>query len=85
MLSEPRRLIFAFAMRTASALVDCFLEALFGLLFVSDVIGRDCINVIEPCSTGCTLMGPVNGGFGRGMANNALRANWFNPGKTTGF
>ncbi len=80
MLSEPRRLIFAFATRTASARVDCFLEACFGSLF-SGVIGRDCINVIEPCSTSCTLMGPVNGGFGRGMADNASRANWFNPGK----
>ena len=82
LLSEPRRLILAFAMRTASALVDCFREAFFGFWLVSDVIGRDGINVIESCSTGCTLMGPVNGGFGRGMADNALRANWFNPGPT---
>ncbi|WP_305711951.1 hypothetical protein [Bradyrhizobium sp.] len=79
MLSEPRRLIFAFAIRTASARMDCFFETFFGFLFVSADIGCDCINVIEPCSKGCTLMGPVNGGFGRGMLDNAVRANWFNP------
>ena len=79
LLSEPRRLIFALAIRTASARVDCFFETFFGFLPVTTTIGCDCINVIEPCTTGCTLMGPVNGGFGRGMPDNAWRANWFNP------
>ena len=70
LFSEPRRLIFAFAIRTASARVNCLIETFFGFLLVSAAIGCDFINVIEPCATGCTLMGPVNGGFGRGMIDN---------------
>jgi hypothetical protein len=75
---ESRRIILAFATRTASILIDRFLgDALFGLLPVVGIIGCNGIGRVEPCSAGCMLMGPVNGDLRRGMPDNAPRSALF--------
>jgi hypothetical protein len=69
--SEFRRIILAFAIRTASVLGDRF--------FASDVfvsasavgIMSNCVGAIEPFSTGCMLMGPVDVGLLLGIMDNA--------------
>jgi hypothetical protein len=74
---ESRRIILAFAARTASILIDRFLgDAVFGLL---PVVGIGCngVGLVEPCSTGCMLMGPVNGDLRRGIIDNTPRSALF--------
>jgi hypothetical protein len=76
--SESRRIILAFATRTASILIDRFLaDALFDLLPVVGIIGCNGVGLVEPCPAGCMLMGPVNGDLRRGMIDNALRSALF--------
>jgi len=75
---ESRRIILAFATRTASILIDRFLgDALFGLLPVVGIMGCDGIGLVEPCSAGCTLIGPVNGDLRRRIIDNAPRSALF--------
>jgi hypothetical protein len=75
---ESRRIILAFATRTASVLIDRFLgDVLFGSLPVAGIIGCNGVGLVEPCSAGCMLMGPVNGALRRGMTDNALRSALF--------
>jgi hypothetical protein len=69
--SELRRIIRAFAIRTASVLGDGFFD---GDAFVSaSAVGimRNWVAAVEPCSTGCTLMGPVDVGLFLGIIDNA--------------
>jgi hypothetical protein len=66
--SELRRVILAFAARTASLLVDRFFgSAVFGLASMVGMAGCNGVGAIEPCSTGCTFMGPVNDDLRRGI------------------
>jgi hypothetical protein len=75
---ESRRIILAFATRTASILIDRFLgDALFGLLPVVGIMGCNRVGLVEPCSAGCMLMGPVNGDLRRGITDNAQRSALF--------
>ena len=67
-----------FAIRTASVLGDCsFVTAVFGFLPRLGINGCDCFGVIEPCFTGCTFIGPTNGGFRWGITYNSLQASLF--------
>jgi hypothetical protein len=38
---------------------------------------RNCVAAVEPCSTGCTLMGPVDDGLRLGITDNSLLPSWF--------
>jgi hypothetical protein len=66
-LSDLRLLIFAFAIRAASALGDCFICAAIFAAFVD----CGCATVSAPCSIGCTFMGPVAGGRSLAIPDNA--------------
>jgi hypothetical protein len=75
---ELRRIILAFALRTASVLAVCFFgKAVFGFFPVAGIIGCDCVSIIEPCSIGCTFIGPVKGELRRGITDNSLLAGLF--------
>jgi hypothetical protein len=75
---ESRRIILAFAARTASILIDRFLgDAFFGLLPVVGIMGCNGVGLVEPCSAGCMFMGPVSGDLRRGITDNALRSALF--------
>jgi hypothetical protein len=68
--SELRRVIRALATRTASVRGDCFFG---GGAFVSvPAVGimRNCVGAIEPCSTGCMLIGPGDVGLLLGIMDN---------------
>jgi hypothetical protein len=57
---EFRRVILAFAARTASVLVGrCFGCDGFVALPTAGIIGNTCVGIIEARSMGCVLMGPV--------------------------
>src|SRR5258705_2916516 len=57
---ESRRIILAFAARTASILIDRFLGyAFFPLLPGVGIMGCNAEGLVEPCSAGCMFMGPV--------------------------
>jgi hypothetical protein len=76
--SESRRIILAFAARTASILADRFLgDVFFGLLPVVGIIGCNGVGLVEPCSAGCMFIGPVNGDLRRGITDNAPRSTLF--------
>ena len=78
MRRESRRIILAFATRTASNLMDRFLgDVLFGASPLVGIMGCNGVALVEPCSAGCMLMGPVNGDLRRGMTNNARQAALF--------
>jgi hypothetical protein len=67
-----RRIIRAFAIRTASVLGVCFFDSrVFGSVSAVGIM-RNCMGAIEPCSTGCTLMGPVDVDLFLGTIDNAL-------------
>jgi hypothetical protein len=70
--SELRRIIRAFAIRTASALGVCFFDSRVFVSVSAVGIMRNCMAAIEPCSTGCTLMGPVDVDLFLGIIDNAL-------------
>jgi hypothetical protein len=75
---ESRRIILAFATRTASSFIDRFLgDVLFGVSPLVGIMGCNGIALVEPCSAGCMLMGPVNGDLRRGMTDNARQAALF--------
>jgi hypothetical protein len=69
--SELRRMIRAFATRTASALGDGFFDS--GVLGSAPVVGimSSCVGAVEPCAPGCMFMGPVDVGLLLGMMDNA--------------
>jgi hypothetical protein len=73
--SELRRVIRAFAMRTASVLGDGF----FGRWISAPAVGSmpNCVGAIEPCWTGCMLIGPVRGGLFPGITDNAWHVSSF--------
>jgi hypothetical protein len=68
-------MIRAFAIRTASVLG--FFE--FGVFVSAPAVGliRSCVAAVEPCSTGCTLMGPVDIGSRLGITDNAQLSSSF--------
>jgi hypothetical protein len=68
--SELRRIILAFAIRTASVLGVCFFACGVSVSVVG--IMRNCMGAIVPCATGCTLMGPVDVGLPLGITDNSL-------------
>jgi hypothetical protein len=75
---ESRRKILAFAARIASILIDGFSgDAFFGLSPVVGIMGCSGVGLVEPCSAGCMLMGPVNGDLRRGITDNAPRSALF--------
>jgi hypothetical protein len=77
--SELRRIILAFAIWTASALVGRF----FGSgVFVSPppvgIMGSTCVGAIELCATGCMFIGPVDAGLRLGILDNSQMQSSFN-------
>jgi hypothetical protein len=73
-------MILAFAARTASVLTDRFFGmAVLDLPPAAGIIGCDWVGLVEPCSAGWMLMGPVNGDLRRGITDNALRPALFIP------
>jgi hypothetical protein len=64
-------MIRAFAIRTASVLGVCFFEC--GGCVSAPAVGsmRNCVGAIEPCWTGCMLIGPVGVDLRFGIADNA--------------
>jgi hypothetical protein len=79
--SELRRMILAFATRTASVLDGCFFgNGAFASPTVG-IIGNSGVAAVEPCSTGCMSMGPGDIGLRLGIADNALLTGWFVSGK----
>lgn len=72
--SELRRVIRAFAMRTASVLGDGF----FGCVSAPPVGRmRNCVGAIEPCWAGCVLIGPVRVDLFPGITDNAQHSSSF--------
>jgi hypothetical protein len=78
-----RRVILAFATRTASVLVVVFClgcGAFFNFPPIG-IIGNTGVGTFEARSTGCVLMGPVTG-LSLGILDNSIRLNSFrNPRK----
>jgi hypothetical protein len=71
-------MILAFATRTASSLIERFLgDGLFGLLPLVGIMGCNTVGLVEPCSAGCMLMGPVNGDLRRGIPDNSRQTALF--------
>ena len=68
----------AFAIRTASVLVGrCFGTGAFVCAPAAGIMGSSGVAAIEPCSKGCTLMGPGDVGLRFGIINNARVPRWF--------
>jgi hypothetical protein len=68
--NELRRMIRAFAIRTASALGDGFFEC--GFVSAAGVgIMSSCVGAIELCRAGCTLIGPADVGLRLGILDNS--------------
>jgi hypothetical protein len=69
-------MILAFAARTASALDDGFCGS---GVFASPAVGimGNGMGTIEPWSTGCMLIGPVDVGLLFGIMNNSRPPGWF--------
>jgi hypothetical protein len=65
-------MIRAFAIRTASVLGVCFFDARVFVSVSAVGIMRNCMAAIEPCSTGCTFMGPVGVDLFLAIIDNAL-------------
>jgi hypothetical protein len=65
-------MIRAFAIRTASVLGVCFFERV-------PAVGSmpNCVGAIEPCWTGCTLIGPVDVGLFLGITDNSQLSSSF--------
>ena len=64
-------MILAFATRTASILGDRFFDS--GVFASAPAVGimSNCVGTIEPCATGCTLMGPGDVGLRLGIMDNS--------------
>ena len=70
---EFRRVILAFATRTASVLVvSCFSCGVFATFPTVGIIGSTCVGIIEARSIGCVLIGPVVNLFLSIVANSFL-------------
>jgi hypothetical protein len=66
-------MILALAAWTASVLVGCFFRCgVFVSAPAAGIIGSNGVAAIEPCSTGCTLIGPADVGLRFGIMDNAL-------------
>jgi len=66
-----RRIIFAFAIRTASILGDrCFGTGIFASALAVGIISN-CVGAIERWAIGCTLMGPGDVGLRLGIMDNS--------------
>jgi hypothetical protein len=73
-LRELRRIILAFAARTASILA-CWIFGR-GVFLSSPIVGAvagSWFGAVELCSTGCTLIGPMDGDLLFAIRNNSLR------------
>jgi hypothetical protein len=78
MRSELRRMILAFATRTASALVGrSFGRGVFGSSpsTMLGIAGSNGVGLVEPRSTGCMLIGPVQFGLSLCITDNAVPSN----------
>jgi hypothetical protein len=75
---ELRRVILAFATRTASVLVGfCFgWDAGAARLSTVGILGSTCVGIVEARSAGCILIGPVTVLF-LGMSDNSFLPNLF--------
>jgi hypothetical protein len=72
---EFRRVILAFATRTASVLVGCFFGCgVFLCSPVGGIIGSTGVGIVAPFSIGCVLIGPVGVGLLLGILNTASRS-----------
>lgn len=81
--NELRRIILAFAIRTASVLGDRFFGS--GVVSAPAVgIVSSCIGMIESCATGCTLIGPGDVGLRLGIMDNSHVPRWFDTRSKTG-
>jgi hypothetical protein len=67
-----RRVIRAFAIRTASVLGVGFFDSRVFVSVSAVGIMRNCMAAIESRSAGCTLMGPVDVDLFLGIIDNAL-------------
>jgi hypothetical protein len=76
--SELRRMIRAFATRTASLLGDRFFGS--GAVVSVPAVGimSDCVDAIESCVTGCRVMVPADVGLRFGIQDNARLQSSFN-------
>jgi hypothetical protein len=80
--SELRRMIRALATRTASVLGDGFFFGNGVFVSVAAVgIISDWVGAIEPCATGCMVMGPGEVGLRFGIRDNAQVSGSFGAGK----
>ena len=71
--SDSRRVIFAFAARTASVRVGCFFGCgAFNAFPAAGIIGNACVGMTEPRLTGCVVMGPVGADLFLAIPDNAL-------------
>jgi hypothetical protein len=70
-------MIRAFAMRTASVLGEGFFgrDGWVSAPAVGSML--NCVGAIEPCWTGCTLIGPVDVGLFPGITDNSHLSSWF--------
>ena len=72
--SEFLRVILALAARTASVLVGCcFGCCVFAAFPTVGMIGSPWVGMIEPRSTGCIVIGPVDAGFLFGIGEHGER------------
>jgi hypothetical protein len=77
-----RRVIFAFAIRTPSALVGFCLGSIGVLAFPAvGIIGNTGVGIIDARSIGCVLIGPAVGLLS-GIADNSFLPNSFKWGRT---
>jgi hypothetical protein len=65
-------MILAFATRTASVLVGGFSgSGVFVSAPAVGIMGSSGVGIVEPCSRGCTFMGPVDVGLLLGIMDNS--------------
>jgi hypothetical protein len=73
--------ILAFAARTASVLVGCFVCGGSLAFPAAGIIGNTCVGIVEARSSGWVLIGPV-GGLLLGIVDNSLLPGSFRRGET---
>ncbi len=73
-------MILALAIRTASVLGDCFFGGRGGVSAPAVGIMSNCVGAIEPCATGCMVIGPVDAAVLLGIIDNARAPSSFDAG-----
>jgi hypothetical protein len=79
--NEFRRVILAFAARTASVLAVCFGCGSSAAFPAARIVGNTCVGIIEARSSDCVLIGPV-GCLLLGILDNSLLPGSFRRGET---